>query len=171
MRALAFIAAVFLLCGCTSKEERFDRDMQERYEVQCGKYYSAYRSGSIEDAKNALYDIIDLSRAEKSKAKFYWRFDTMIAFAEARLAVIAETQGHKDEASRLFAIASDDKVSGDEAFRVECRKEGDIDMQSLGPVQRTTPEQWRKAIAALDNVNHVKWESLNTSLEPTPTAP
>jgi hypothetical protein len=164
MRALAFIATVFLLCGCTSVKLRFDRDMQERYEVQCDKYYSAYCSGSIEDAKKALHDIIDLSQAEKSKAKFYWRFDTMIAFSEARLAVIAEKQGHEDEASRLFEVASADEVSGDEAFRVECRKEGDIDMQSFGLVQRWAPEQWRKAIAALDKVNHVKWESPNTSL-------
>ncbi|HSY19323.1 MAG TPA: hypothetical protein VK815_13350 [Candidatus Acidoferrales bacterium] len=163
MRALTFIAAVFLLCGCTSEKRRFDRDMQERYEVQCDKYYSAYCSGSIEDAKKTLHDIIDLSQAEKGKAKFYWRFDAMIAFAEARLAVIAEMQGHEDEASRLFAVASDDKVSGDEAFRVECRKEGDIDMKSLGSVQRMTPELWRKAIAALDKVNHVKWESPNTA--------
>ena len=159
MRVLAFIAVVFLLCGCTSEEQRFDRDMQERYEVQCDKYYSTYCSGSIEDAKKALHDIIDILQAEKSKAKFYWRFDINIAFAEARLAVIAEKQGHEDEASRLFEIASDDKVSGDEAFRVECRKEGDIDMKSLGSVQRMTPEQWRKAIAALDKVNQVKWES------------
>jgi hypothetical protein len=165
MKLAIITALLVLLCGCVSQKKQFVGDMW-RYEAKCDQYYSIYCSDDIENAKKALHDIIDLSQAEKSKAKFYWKFDTNIAFAEARLAVIAEKQGHGDEASRLFTIASDDRVSGDEAFRMEARKEGNIDMQSLGPVQRVTPEQWRKGIAALDKVHHVKRESPNTVPEP-----
>jgi DNA primase large subunit len=105
MRALVFITAVFLLCGCTSEKKRFDRDMQERYELQCNRYYTIYASDR-EQAKKALEDIIALSVAERDKARFYWRFNAMAALAEARLAVISEQEGHAQEAQRLFASAS-----------------------------------------------------------------
>lgn len=161
LRALSIL--LVLLCGCGSEEKRFYRDMQDRYEVQCDKYYSNYDSGGVEDAKKALHDVIGLSLAEKGKAKFYWRFDIMIAFAQARLAVMAETQGDKGEATRLFAIASAYESTGEAAFNQDLRKSG-INSTS---VSTWTPDQWRKAIASLDQQHHVRWKSLNQSPEPS----
>jgi len=107
MKPFGLLTLLLLVCGCSSKKERFDRDMRQRYEAQCEKYYAMYDSGDIEGAKKALTNIIGLSVAERDKAKFYWRFNLMAAYAEARLAAIAEKEGHEQEAERLFAGASD----------------------------------------------------------------
>src|SRR5689334_9557460 len=73
MRSLGFSSLLLVLCGCSSDKERFDRDMQQRYEAQCEKYYSIYDSGDIESAKKALTNVIALSVVERDKAKYYWR--------------------------------------------------------------------------------------------------
>src|SRR5207245_2868567 len=106
MKSFGLLSLLLLFSGCSSEKERFDRDMQGRYEKQCQNYYVVYDSGGIEDAKKALTNIIAVSVAERDKAKFYWRFNLAAAFAEARLAVIAEKEGYEQEAERLFASAS-----------------------------------------------------------------
>src|ERR1043166_4858611 len=103
MKSLVSAGLFVLLCGCGSEKERFDRDMQQRYEKQCGQYYAIYDAGGIEDAKSALTNIVTFSVAERDKAKFCWRFNLNAAYAEARLAVIAEKQGREQEAQQLFA--------------------------------------------------------------------
>jgi hypothetical protein len=135
--------------------------MLRHYEVKCDEYYSVYASSDIAGAKKALGDVIDLSLAEKKNAKYYWRFNLAIAFSQARLAVIDESQGEKEEAARLFASASDFMVLQTKAFREEMRKTGDVgftDKDSDAEV-RWTPDQWRKAIAALDKQSNVRWSS------------
>jgi hypothetical protein len=150
---------------------RFEQNMEHGYEATCDKYYSIYGSSDVEGAKKALNDVIDISLAERSKTKYYWRFNIIIAGSEARLAVIAESQGNKKEADRLFASASDHELIGDEAFRRELRKEGGVDMRSVdaNPVKRRTPDEWREFVAKLDK--NVRWKFSNTAREPTPTAP
>jgi hypothetical protein len=159
MRFLLIPVLLFVLTGCVSERERFDRDMEQHYEVQCDRYYSVYASSDIEGAKKALDDVIALSLAEKNRARFYWRFDIMIAFAQARLAVIAEHQGQKDEAERLFASASDYQVRGDKALSREMQRGGSTD--NVGSEKGFTPAEWRKAVREIDAHLHVKWDSLN----------
>src|SRR5258708_22183098 len=98
--------------------------MLQQYEVPCHRYYSIYESSDIEGAKKALNDIIALSLAAKSKAKYYWSYDTQIVFAQARLAVIAERQGEKKDAERLFASASDYMVRGEKAMSLDMQRDG-----------------------------------------------
>ena len=164
MRFVFVSALLLLLAGCVPGRERFDRDMEQHYEVQCGLYYSVYASSDIEGAKKALDELIALSLAEKSKAKYYWRFDTMIAFAQARLAVIAEYQGDEMQAGRLFSSASDYQLRGDEALRRDMGKGGTPDDLIING--GFTPEQWRKAVAEIDenNFHHVRWKSPNKTL-------
>jgi hypothetical protein len=140
--------------------------MLNGYEVTCDRYYSIYDSSDIEGAKKALHEVIDCSLAERSKAKYYWRFNIIIAGSEARLAVIAESQGDVKEAERLYASASDHEFLGDVAFRQELREEGGVDMRSIdkNPVTRWTPEQWRNFVAKLD-IN-TKWRSPNSAQTP-----
>jgi hypothetical protein len=158
MKFIIIIAFFLLLCGCESSRERFAHDMKSRYEMKCDQYYFVYCSGDIEHAKKALHDIIDLSQTEKSKAKFYWNFDTVIAFSYARLAMIAEKQGNEEEAKRLFARASDYKTSGDAAFNQELKNEPWMAPSAKINIVKLTPDQWRKGITAIDKQKHVKWE-------------
>jgi len=160
MRVFLVSALLLLLTGCGDSERaRFNRDMWQHYEVQCQGYYSTYESSDIEGAKKPLYDIIALSLAEKSKAKYYWPFDTQIAFAQARLAVIAEHQGHKQEAERLFASASDSMMRGEKAMSLDMRRDGSTN--DVGNEKAVTPDQWRKAVREIDARLHVKWDSPN----------
>jgi hypothetical protein len=169
MKPFALTMLLLLLCGCSSEQERFERDMSLRYEVQCGKYYSIYNSGDIASAKKALADIIQLSVSERDKAKFYWRFNLLAAFAEARLAVIAETEGHQEEADRLFARASDYMVLQKTMLREHLHEmphvrwsESDTNAASVA-----TADEWRHAIAKLDAVSHVRWKSSNQTAQRT----
>src|SRR5439155_11038505 len=95
---------------------------------------------------------------EKGKARHYWRFNLLIAYSQARLAVIAESEGKKDEAERLFASASEYMVLQTCAFAEECRR---THVQVLGYSDvetRFTPDRWRKNVAALDLKANVKWK-------------
>lgn len=163
MKSFALIALLLLLCGCSSEMERFRRDMQQRYEVQCDKYYSVYDTGDVESAKRALQDVITLSLAERNKAKYYWRFNLMVAFAQARLAVIAEAEGHEQEAQHLFASASDYMALQKTMLREHLQEMPHVRFAESDTNSQETPnpDQWRKGIAALDAANHVRWKSPN----------
>lgn len=151
---------------------RFDRDMQNRYERQCDKYYDIYDSGDIESAKKALRDVIAFSLKEQSKAKYYWRFNIIIAGSEARLAIMAEAQGDKKEAERLFVSASDHQVLGEKAFEAVAREDhialGNSDTNAL---QHMSPDQWRRWIAALEKDRDIKWKSTIKLLQPAAATP
>ena len=160
MKSLVAISILVLLCGCTSEDERFRRDMK-RYEETCDRYFATYASSDIEGAKKALGQIIDLSLAERKKATRYWRFNLLIAYSQARLAVIAESQGKKEEAERLFESASEYNVIQNQAFsqesgrtHVEFKAYSDDDA-------RFTPDRWRKNVAALDKQANVRWKEPN----------
>jgi hypothetical protein len=161
-----FAAYTWYMSGA---QARFDRDMDQRYEHQCGIYYHTYKTSDIEGAKKALQAAIDFSLNEQSKAKYYWRFDVIISGSQARLAIIAEAQGNKKEADRLFASASDYRVLGNIAFREEAKRGGHISLVSLGPetndTKRISPDQWRKWIAGLEKDEDIKWKS---TLKSTP---
>ena len=159
MRVILVSALMLLLTGCDSGKVRFNRYMWQHYEVTCHRYYSIYWTSDIEDAKKSLYDLIDLSLAEQSKAKYYWPFDTNIAFAKARLALIAEHQGQKQEAERLFASASDYLMRGEKAIRLDMDREGNTN--NVPNQKAVTPAEWRMAIKKLDANHHVKWYSPN----------
>jgi len=162
MKWLALLSLLMLLSACSSEKERFDRDMQQRYEKQCQEYYAIYDSGDIDGAKKALTNIIALSVAERDKAKFYWRFNLMAAFAEARLAVIAEKEGHEQEAQRLFASASHYMALQKTMLGEHLQEMPDVIFAEAdtNAAQTPTPEEWRTGIAKLDAVNHVRWRSL-----------
>src|SRR5579863_6544561 len=144
MRYVIVIMLLAVLCGCSSRKQ-FDRDMQQRYEVQCDKDLSVYESSDIEGAKKELHDIIDLSLAERNKARYYWRFNLLIADSQARLAIIAEHQGDTNEAQRLFASASDYMALQNKAFRQEMQRERNIYFagEDTNSAVRMTPDQWR----------------------------
>lgn len=152
---------------------RFRRDMEGRYERQCGQYYKIYETSDIEGAKKALQDTIDFSIKEQGKAKYYWRFDTLIAGADARLAIIAEAQGEKEKAKQLFASASDHQARGNKAFREEAKREGHISLVGFNTndALRMSPDQWRKWIAALEKHDDIKWKSTTKVLQPAATHP
>src|SRR3974390_50641 len=164
MKSLVSSSLLVLLCGCGSEKERFERDMQQRYEKQCANHYAIYDAGDIEDAKKALTNLITLSVAERDKAKFYWRFNLMAAFAEARLAVIAEKEGREQEAKGLFAGASDymaqqKKMLGEHLHEMPHVIWGE---SATNMAEVPSPEEWRTAIAKLDK--HVRWRSLTNGL-------
>jgi hypothetical protein len=163
MRPTALLALVVFVCGCGSEKERFDRDMMHRYEVECAKYYAIYDSGDIERAKKALRDIVAFSVAERDRAKFYWRFNLMAAYAQARLAVIAESQGNKQEAQRLFGSASKYMALQKTMLAQHLQEMPNVQWAEADTIatETPTPDQWRKGIAALDAHNHVRWKSLN----------
>ena len=171
MRVVLVSALLLSLTGCGDYERaRFTRDMLQRYEVACHRYYAIYESSDIEAAKKALNDVIALSLGEKSRAKYYWPFDTQIAFAQARLAVMAEHQGQKQEAERLFASASDYMMRGEKAMSLDVQKAGRTN--GVSNEKAVTPAQWRKAVRQLDAQLHVKWDSPNKpdALEPRDNA-
>ena len=169
MRVVLVSALVLVLTGCGDSERaRFNRNVLQHYEVPCHRYYSIYESSDIEGAKKALNDIIALSLSEKSKAKYYWPFDTQIAFAQARLAVIAERQGQTQEAERLFSSASDYMMRGEKAMSLDMHRDGNTNDMSTEKV--VTPADWRKAVREIDAQHHVKWDSPNESPEPTGAA-
>ena len=168
MRPLVSLSLLVLLCGCSTEKERFQRYMQQGYEKQCARYYCIYDSGGIEDAKNALTNIISLSVAERDKAKFYWRFNLTAAYAEARLAVIAEKEGRQQEAQHLFALASDymvqqKKMLGEHLHEMPHVIWGE---SATNTAEIPSPEEWKTAIAKLDAANHVRWKSLTNGLSP-----
>jgi hypothetical protein len=135
--------------------------MQQRYEAQCQKYYAIYDSGDIEDARKALTNIIALSVAERDKAKFYWRFNLMAAFAEARLPVIAEKQGHEEEAEGLFVSASTYMARQKLMLAEHLQEMSDVKWteSETNAFKLPGPEEWRTTVAKLDAVNHVRWWS------------
>lgn len=165
IRSLGFLSLLLLLCGCGSEKERFDRDMQQRYEAQCDKYYSVYNSGDIESAKSALTNVVALSVSERDKAKFYWRFNLIAAFSQARLAIIAEKEGHEQEAQRLFASASDYMALQKTMLREHLQEMPNVRWteSDTNAAETPSPEEWRTAIAKLDAVNHVRWRSLTNA--------
>ncbi len=163
MKSFGLLSLLLLLSSCSSEKERFDRDMQQGYEKQCQNYYATYASAGIEDAKKALTNIIALSVAERDKAKFYWRFNLIAAFAEARLAVIAEKEGHQQDAQRLFASASHYMVLQKTMLREHLQDMPNVNWgeSATNAAEIATPDEWRTAIAKLDAVNHVRWSSTN----------
>jgi hypothetical protein len=169
MKSFALITPLLLLCGCSSEKERFDRDMQHRYEVQCANYYSIYDSGDIGSAKQALADIIQLSVSERDKARFYWRFNLVAAFSEARLAVIAEMEGNQEEAGRLFARASDYMALQKKMLREHLQEMPGVNWgeSATNAAEVPTPDEWRDAIAKLDAASHVRWKSPNQTVQRT----
>lgn len=166
MKSFSLLILLLLLSGCNSEKERFDRDMWRRYEKQCQTYYALYDSGDIEDAKKALTNIIALSVVERDKAKFYWRFNLMAALAVARLAVIAEKEGHEQEAQRLFAGASDYMALQKRMLGEHLQEMPDVGWaeSDTNAAEIPSPDQWRTTIAKLDAVNHVRWRSLTNGL-------
>jgi hypothetical protein len=144
--------------------------MVHDYEIRIGKLYDTYASSDIAGAKKALRDMIELSLAEKKQARFYWRFDLITAFSQARLAVIAESQGETNEAAQLYAQASDNMVVQTEAFRQAMRMEGSVEFTDSDSEaeKRWTPDQLRKVVTALDKQNYIRWKSPNPSLEQAP---
>ena len=169
MRSFALIALLLLLCGCGSEKERFDRDMTRHYEVQCDKYYSIYLAGDKKNAKQALQNIIELSLAERSKAKYYWRFNLTVAFAQARLAVIAEDDGHKQEAQDLYASASNFMALQKITLREHLKDMPHVIFaeSDTNPAETPTPGQWRKWVTTLDANNHIRWKSPGNVLKST----
>jgi hypothetical protein len=169
MKSFALMAALLLLCGCSS-QKRFERDMRAHYEVQCDKYFAIYASDKSQ-AKKALEDTIALSLAERDKAKYYWRFNLIIAFSEARLAVMAQDDGHEQEAQRLFASASHYMALQKTLLREHLKDFPDVDFGEDATNSAVTPtaDQWRTGIAKLDAANHVRWSI--KAPEPTATAP
>jgi hypothetical protein len=163
MKFVMVIALSALLCGCDSEKDQFNQKMLHGYEVKCEQYYSVYDSSDIESAKKALHDVIDLSLAERSKAKYYWRFNLIIAGSDARLAVIAEIQGNKKEADQFFASASDYMVLQNKAFNQEMQRTSNVQSvkTETETVERMTPDQWRKWVAALDKQHNIKWKPSN----------
>jgi hypothetical protein len=166
MKSFGLLILLLLFSGCSSEKERFDRDMWRRYEKQCQTYYAIYDSGDIKDAKKALTNVIALSVAERDKAKFYWRFNLVAAFSEARLAVIAEREGHEQETQRLFASASDymalqKRMLGEHLQEMPHVRWGESDTNAA---EIPSPAEWRTAIGKLDAVNHVRWRSLTNGL-------
>jgi len=162
---------LLLLCGCSSRRQRFYRDMQDNYEVQCDKYFSIYASDRTK-AEKAMEDTIELSLAERDKAKFYWRFNLMIAGSEARLAVMAEKEGREEDAQHLFASASvymalQKKMLRDHLWEMPHTRFAE---SATNPADVPTPDEWRKRIAALDLANHVRWKSTNAVSEPARAA-
>jgi hypothetical protein len=166
MKSPGLLSLLLLACGCSSEKERFDRDMQQRYERQCQKCSANYDSGDLEDAKKALTNIIALSVAERDKAKFYWRFNLVAAYSQARLAIIAEKEGREQEAQGLFASASDYMVLQKKMLREHLQETPNVDWgeSATNASEIPSPEQWRTMIAKLDAVNHVRWRSLTNGL-------
>jgi hypothetical protein len=161
MRNLLAIALLLWFCGCTSEEQRFRRDMQQRYEAACDHYFAMYASGDRDSAKRALGQAIDLSLSEQRKAKHYWRFNLIVAYSQARLAVIAESEGKRDEADRLFASASQYMVLQNRAFNEECLRTHVKAAEYSDDEARFTPDRWRKNVAAMDAKDNVKWRQPN----------
>jgi len=158
MKHLLAIALLLSLCGCTSQEERFRRDMQQRYEATCDHYFSIYASSDRDGAKKALGQIVDFSLSEREQAKHYWRFNLLIAYSQARLAVIAESEGNREEAERLFASASDYMVLQNRTFSQECRRTHVNRPEYSDAEARFTPDRWRHNVEALDQKENVKWK-------------
>lgn len=167
MRVALVSALLILLTGCGDDDRaRFNRDMLQHYEVPLHRYYAIYESSDIDGAKKALNDVIALSLAQKSKAKYYWPFDTQIAFAQARLAVIAEHQGQGQEAERLFASASAYMMRGEKAMILDMQRDGNTN--DVSNEKAVTPAQWRKAVRERDTQHHVKWDTPNKPDSPQP---
>jgi hypothetical protein len=161
MKHLLAILLLLSCGGCASEEERFRRDMQQRYEAACDHYFSIYASSDKDGAKKALGQMINLSLTERGNAKHYWRFNLVIAYAQARLAVIAEREGNKEEAERLFASASDYMVLQNRAFSQECRRTHVNAPEYSDDEARFTPDRWRKNVAALNKKESVRWKEPN----------
>jgi len=157
MKSFLVISILALLCGGCSDEAEYRRRMH-RYEETCDRYFATYASSDLEGAQKALGQIIALSLAEKKKATRYWRFDVQIAYAQARLAVIAERQGRNEEADKLFASASEYFVAQNRAFSQELRRTHVAFKESSDAEMRLSREQWRKNVAALDTHANVKWK-------------
>jgi hypothetical protein len=148
----------------TSIEQKHFLIEMSRYDENCGRLFRIYASSDIETGKQALGQIIDLSVAERLKAMRYWRFNLEIAFSRARLAVIAETQGKKEEANCLFASASEYMVLQNRAIG---RANG---FQKYSDDEaRYTPDRWRMMVAALDKHANVKWKK-TPNQAPAPTS-
>jgi hypothetical protein len=145
------------------ERRRFLVDMAQ-YEAACNQASAIYASGDIETAKKALGEIIDLSLAERQKAKRYWPFNLMIAYSRARLAVIAESQGQREEADRLFKSASVYMVLQSRALAHE---QGQKDLSDNEA--NFSPARWRPIVAALDKRSNVHWsENATKTAAPTP---
>ena len=167
MKSLVPISILLLLCGCRSSDARFQGEMK-RYEETCDRYFATYASSDIDGAKKALGQIIDLSLDERRKATLYWRFNLQIAYSQARLAVIAEHQGKKEEVDRLFASASEFNVIQNQAFNQELRRTHVQFKQYSDDEARFTPDRWRTNVAALDKKFSVRWNQPNQHLQATP---
>ena len=160
------VLLLLLLGGCSSEKERFDRDMMQRYEKQCREYYAIYDSGGIQDAKRALTNIIALSVAERDKAKFYWRFNLMAAYAQARLAAIAEKEGLEQDAQGLFASASEYMALQKRMLAQHLQEMSRVDWgeSATNSAEVPSPDEWRTLIGKLDAASHVRWRSLTNGL-------
>jgi hypothetical protein len=146
------------------ERRRFLVDMA-RYEAACGQSWAIYASGDIEAAKQALSQVIELSLAERKNAKRYWAFNLVIAYAQARLAVIAEYQGRREEAERLFKSASIYMVLQSRALAHEQGQTGMSDSEA-----RFSPARWRYIVAALDKRSNVHWRENATKTAATTAA-
>jgi hypothetical protein len=150
-RAGENIGALVIRTFAAVEDKRFLTDMS-RYDEKCGRLFRIYASSDMETGRKALGQIIDLSLAEKSKATSYWNFNVELAFSLARLAVMAEAQGKREEAGRLFASASEYMVLQNRAINRAQGFQGYSDDEA-----RYTPVRWRMLIAALDKHANVQW--------------
>lgn len=157
MRFLIVSSILFITCGCTSEEERFQHDMWRRYETACDRFMEDYASGDVVRAKAALGQIVSLSEAELQKATYYWRFHLLIAYSQARLAVIAEGERDHALADQLFASASTHMVAQNRAIASHSRRPPEFSDEEA----RFTPARWRKNVALLDKKLHLKWNEPN----------
>jgi hypothetical protein len=169
MKPLLAIFVFALLAGCNLAEKRFQREMAG-YEKSCAAYFGSYVASDVAGAKKALREIIELSNAKQKVTTRYWRFNLMIAFSYARLAVIAEAEGNKAEALQLFSTASDFQLAQDRAFRAHLRSVPNVysATEDSDEYHRLLPDQWRDIIRQLDRPLGVKWKKPNQTPEPTP---
>ena len=171
MRRAIILGAVLLLVGCGRADRKFHVDI-DRYEKVCADHYRVYFTGDVATAKDALHQIITLSLAEQERAKGYWRFDHQIACAYARLAVIADYEGEKDEAERLFAKASEFDLAQQKAFRAYLRSKPNVysSEEDSDEYAARSVAEWKSFVDYLDSEFGVKWKEPNQSAQTTPVS-
>ncbi|WP_339382542.1 hypothetical protein [Pelagicoccus albus] len=130
-----------------------------------------YGSGDIESSKSALLRSIEFTKEEISNRGDHSAFDWELALAYARLAWIAEYKGKKDEAKRLFSLASEHEFKSDVLYRERIKNNPNVISTDEHPrTKGYSIEDWYSILDEVDSRYQSKWTKPNQAAHTTPAS-
>jgi hypothetical protein len=92
-----------LLAGC--RPAQMDRQPENSYQATTEKLYTAYLSGTRDEAKEALRFIIEFLESKPDDPEVAHGYLIDLAYSYGRLALVQEAEGYGDAAASSWALS------------------------------------------------------------------